>query len=252
MFGEHRVASRLRVGILCCASARRWVCEMILSLDTATDSPTLAVGTPEEPGEDVVVASRRELSREIERIARRLLDSGRTAPKDLGAVLVADGPGSFTGLRIGVAFAKGLCRVLGIPLYAAPSVMGAAWRAVAAGAWTAGADAATVLATYDALRGDVYRSVYRFEWGVGRRPSRIETLLAPELARRDAPPSHPPSAVGRHAHERHASAAALLSLIGVQGGAIRLADPASFEPSYGRLAEAEVRLAARHGTAPHG
>lgn len=37
-------------------------------------------------------------------------------PKDLAAVSVTSGPGSYTGLRIGVSTAKGLCYALGIPL----------------------------------------------------------------------------------------------------------------------------------------
>lgn len=40
------------------------------------------------------------------------------APKDLTAVSIASGPGSYTGLRIGVSTAKGLCYALGIPLIA--------------------------------------------------------------------------------------------------------------------------------------
>jgi tRNA threonylcarbamoyladenosine biosynthesis protein TsaB len=42
--------------------------------------------------------------------------------KDLNAISVASGPGSYTGLRIGVSTAKGLCYALGIPLIAIDSL----------------------------------------------------------------------------------------------------------------------------------
>lgn len=47
-----------------------------------------------------------------------LLKSANLSMKDLNAVSIASGPGSYTGLRIGVSTAKGLCYALGIPMIA--------------------------------------------------------------------------------------------------------------------------------------
>jgi len=128
---------------------------LYLALDTATDRPTLALGTPADPGADLALPGRRELSRDIGRLAAELLAGRGMRAANLAGVVVADGPGSFTGLRIGVAFAKGLCRAAGLPLLALPSLLGAA-RAAAP-------DGTPVLVTYDALRGDVFGAAYRFD-----------------------------------------------------------------------------------------
>ena len=204
---------------------------LYLALDTATDAPTLALGTPEAPGADLRIASRRDLSREIESAVGRLLAERGAAVAGLDGVVVADGPGSFTGLRIGIAFAKGLCRAAALPLLAAPSLLGAAW--------TASRGAGVALVEFDALRGDVYRAAYRF----GR--DGIEVLLPPGLAAAGAPVDLPSERV--RATAEHASAASLLRLIGVAGGPRRVADAAGWEPVYGRPAEAEARYRARGG-----
>ena len=68
-------------------------------------------------------------------------------PQDLGAVALGAGPGSFTGLRIGCATAKGLCYALSIPL-----VMVSSLRTLAEPHRAHG----SVLAAQDAFRGQVY------------------------------------------------------------------------------------------------
>jgi tRNA threonylcarbamoyl adenosine modification protein YeaZ len=199
----------------------------LLAIDTATDRPTLALGTAAEPGVDTVIAHRRDLSRDIDLVVRALLATRGIDLATLAGVLIADGPGSFTGLRIGAAFAKGLCRAAGLRLWSAPSLLGAA-RAVAA--------TGDVVAEYDALRGEVYRAAYRFG------PGGITSLEAAALV---AAPSALAGNLSRGAGELDASAAALLSLVGMPGGPALVPDPAGWEPAYGRLAEAEVRLRAR-------
>jgi len=213
---------------------------VILSLETATDFPCLALGTPDDPGEDVRLADRRALSREIERIVAALLASRGLEVRALNCVLVADGPGSFTGLRIGAAFAKGLCRALGVPLLTAPSLLGAAARAAAVSGC---APPLEVVVRYDALRGECYRAVYRIGTGGA------EVLAIPALA---------PAGAGTEgfgaralaATEHDASAAALLGLVGRAGGPVPIAVPPAWQPAYGRPAEAEARRLAgeRDGT----
>ncbi|MBQ3406112.1 MAG: tRNA (adenosine(37)-N6)-threonylcarbamoyltransferase complex dimerization subunit type 1 TsaB, partial [Lachnospiraceae bacterium] len=71
------------------------------------------------------------------------------------AVAVAAGPGSFTGLRIGSATAKGLGLALGIPIIEVPTLAGLAYNLFDAGG--------LIVPCMDARRKQVYNGIYRFE-----------------------------------------------------------------------------------------
>lgn len=72
--------------------------------------------------------------------------------KDLVAIAVSQGPGSYTGLRIGVSAAKGLCFALGIPLIAVDTL-----QALAA---QASVDSGLIVPMLDARRMEVYSAVF--------------------------------------------------------------------------------------------
>jgi len=207
---------------------------LFLALDTATEYPTIALGYPGVPGADLRVDDRRSLSRDIETIAAGLFAARGLEPSALTGVLVADGPGGFTGLRIGAAFAKGLCRALGVPLFTAPSLLGAAVGAARA---AGSALPVEVEVRYDALRGECYRAVYRVGPDGG-----VAVLAAPALTAVGAGPWEGPTV---RASERDASAAMLLGLMGRPGGPAAVPHAGRWEPGYGRLAEAESRRLAR-------
>ena len=71
------------------------------------------------------------------------------APRALEAIAVGAGPGSFTGLRIGMATAKGIAFAAGLPLWAVSSLAALAWG-------TQG----RVAAVLDARRGEVFAGIY--------------------------------------------------------------------------------------------
>ncbi len=79
---------------------------------------------------------------------------------DLAAVAVSDGPGSYTGLRIGAAAAKGLCFALDIPLVAVSTLRALAAQ-VAAG--TARPENWLFCPMLDARRQEVYAAIYTHE-----------------------------------------------------------------------------------------
>lgn len=107
-------------------------------------------------------------------IQQMLADTGRDK-RELTGVGVTTGPGSFTGVRIGVATAKGLAWALGAELVGVLSL-----EAMAA-ALLAEADPARELAVpvLDARRGEVFAGLYR------RRGAWVEAVLPPTAATPD-------------------------------------------------------------------
>lgn len=108
-------------------------------------------------------ARERDHARKVAVFAAEVLDQAGVAPRDLDAVAVSRGPGSYTGLRIGVSFAKGLCYALRIPLIAVDSLESLA--RVAAENYRAGMfdvrdwDGALLCPMIDARRMEVYAEV---------------------------------------------------------------------------------------------
>ncbi len=91
----------------------------------------------------------------------------------LDAIAVAEGPGSFTGLRIGASTAKGMAFALGIPVIPVPTLDAMAWQMPG----TPG----IICPMMDARRGQVYTALYRFrEICDGTDPGNRETLRSME------------------------------------------------------------------------
>lgn len=103
-------------------------------------------------------------------------------PGALGAVAVGVGPGSFTGLRVGMATAKGIALARRIPLLGASSL-----SAMAAQAAPLAPVGALLVPTLDARRGQVYAGFYRGAERVAEDAVLDPSALAAQLAARAEP-----------------------------------------------------------------
>src|SRR5438034_8348230 len=92
-----------------------------LGLDTATEIASVAAGRPPVAQSGAHVQGARRHAAEIIRLVDFALSRLSIRPADLAGLVVGDGPGSFTGLRIGWAAAKGLAHEAGLELRAIPS-----------------------------------------------------------------------------------------------------------------------------------
>jgi tRNA threonylcarbamoyladenosine biosynthesis protein TsaB len=113
-------------------------------------------------------------------VTRVLADAG-AGVRDLNAIAVSIGPGSFTGLRIGLGFAKGLVLARGLTLVGVPTLEALAEVAAA----TPGE---TICAALDARKQEVYAALFRaVDGGRVERLGADEALAPAALAERLQP-----------------------------------------------------------------
>lgn len=94
---------------------------MLLAVDTSTPALGLALYDGNKVLSEMVWQSRARHTVELAPSAQRMLKQSGAVPTDLTGLAVATGPGSFTSLRVGLAFIKGLALALKIPVAGIPS-----------------------------------------------------------------------------------------------------------------------------------
>jgi tRNA threonylcarbamoyl adenosine modification protein YeaZ len=140
---------------------------LVLALDSATTECAIGLGlVPEGPGRpsllgETNVATPRAALTHLVPMITRLLDECGKGIGDVDAVVVGRGPGSFTGVRIGVATAKGIAHGRGVPLLGVGTLDAVAHR-------FAGRDGLVGIVG-DAMRKEVYPALFRCSHGEVRR-----------------------------------------------------------------------------------
>lgn len=152
---------------------------IVLAIDTSTLRASVALLEDQPGGTPAVLASgesdsARHSDNLLPLIDRVLVEAGRRIA-DVGAIAVGVGPGSFTGLRIGMATAKGLAFSTGVPLWAASSLAALAQDAAA----HAPDREAIIVAALDARRDEIFAGAFRAIPGSLVEPIGDEVVLAP-------------------------------------------------------------------------
>lgn len=128
------------------------------------------------------IDSSRQLALQLPGALRDILDLSAVSPHDVDAFAVATGPGSFTGLRIGIATMQGLAFGRGTPLIGISGF--SALRAVASPAFLGSRIATWV----DAWRGDVYATLFEDGRQVAEPIVEKPASLLEAMAARQGPP----------------------------------------------------------------
>lgn len=158
---------------------------IVLAFDTSTDMLACAVArwTPlKSRGAALeILASadhlcRRQANVELVGSVQEALTKAGCGMPDVDAVLVGRGPGSFTGVRIGVATAKGIACGAGLPLFGASALDAMAWSA-----WKNSIRGKLAVAG-DAMRGEVYPGIYLLDDEGAHRTFPTETVLKVDAA----------------------------------------------------------------------
>ncbi len=213
----------------------------------AVETSTLAGGVALLDGERVIGEYLLDVrithsERLLPAIDRLLCDAGWT-PTQLDGLAVAVGPGSFTGLRIGISTVKGLALALGCPIAAVPTL-----DAFAESLPFAGLPVCPVVA---ARRGEIYTSLYRWDGERMRRewdylaisPAALAARLTePVVLLGDGAANVASPLVRRVPPQRQLPSPATVGVLGMArllaGEGVR---PADLVPLYLRPSEAELR-----------
>lgn len=153
-----------------------------IGIDTATHGASVALLDRQGRPEVRVLSDRGAHARDLLDDIDQLLRAARVPPAELRGIGVAVGPGSFTGVRVGMATGKGLAMALNIPLLGL-STLEAIARAAAMGL---AEDIACLCAVLAAGRGEIYAARFGVGGGEVRRLT-ADSAWSPNALRLDLP-----------------------------------------------------------------
>jgi tRNA threonylcarbamoyladenosine biosynthesis protein TsaB len=138
----------------------------ILHIDTAIEAASVCLSEDGNILASAVNPSQKDSASWLHVAVGKMLEDGGLSPRQLDAVAVSAGPGSYTGLRVGMSAAKGLCFALNRPLIAVSTLKMMAVAALA--------EPSTLLCPLiDARRMEVFTAVYDHELNEKMAPANL-------------------------------------------------------------------------------
>jgi tRNA threonylcarbamoyl adenosine modification protein YeaZ len=131
---------------------------IVLSIDSATESASCAILDNEKLLGEVSLNNKKQHSVVLMPLVDSLLKNLQLTIKDIDGFVISKGPGSFTGLRIGMSMVKGLSQGSNKPFASVSSLDALAYNM----SYTGG----IICPILDALRDNVYTALYSFENGI--------------------------------------------------------------------------------------
>ncbi len=221
--------------------------KLILALDNSLDFLNLALAEEGRLIEERHARQDRHPSEVLPvRVRELLADHGHVA-KDLSLLFVTLGPGSFTGIRVGLAFCKGLAEGLHIPLVGVPTldVLAAPFSFL---------DGHYLCPLVDAKKGEVFLALYRVSAGEVVRVGDFQSCRPEDVASRMAAPCLCFGTGARLCRHELAGAEGIRvmddgwqrvsgeALLHVGLTLVARGDRPEAKPIYGRKSEAEIKF----------
>ncbi|WP_144534227.1 tRNA (adenosine(37)-N6)-threonylcarbamoyltransferase complex dimerization subunit type 1 TsaB [Bacillus pumilus] len=220
----------------------------ILAIDTSNH--TLGIALVKDStviGESITYLKKNHSVRAMPTVEALMKECG-VAPSELSKIVVAKGPGSYTGVRIGVTIAKTLAWTLSIPISAVSSLETLAANGQYFDGW--------ISPLFDARRGQVYTGLYQFAEGKIQEIKQDQNILLTDWLHELKQTGKPILFLGQDVHLHEESIRSILgetaviaegafhnprpSMLAFLGTDRPAEDVHQLVPNYIRMAEAEV------------
>lgn len=229
---------------------------MLLAIDTSSFVLGCALAEKDKLVAEWTIARKLTHSARLIPHMDKLMEDAGVAKKEIEAVAVGKGPGSFTGLRIGLATAKMIAHIWQVPLIGVDTLEALAWNMAGANAF--------ILPLIDAQRGNVYAALYSAYENIWPETS-IEVAPIEEVISAAVRHGGPIIAVGEGADlykeklinagiqlatpaNRYSRAASVAGVAQMRWEEGKIDDPLTLLPNYIRRSEAEVLWEKKHQT----